>query len=231
MIRVLIAEGASSSCDQIADFLGNQPDIEVIGKTSSYNTALDLSKHADLVLICTDIPGDMAYQLVKALNKNCSHVLLLGSNDPKASIVRLVQAGALGFKRRIDPLEEIAYGIRNLQRGEACIPADITAELINRLAELNEWYEEVKVALNNAENLTRREREVLHLIGRDFTNQDIANSLIIEVGTVKNHVHNILAKLKVNSRREAANYLTLVREQPRFANYLHQPISSDHYVS
>jgi DNA-binding NarL/FixJ family response regulator len=99
-------------------------------------------------------------------------------------------------------------------RGEALIPPDITAAIIARLADLSSWFEGFNLAGIETQNLTRREREVLHLIGLDFTNQDIANYLIIEVGTVKNHVHNILAKLNVSSRREAANFFNYIQARP-----------------
>ena len=62
--------------------------------------------------------------------------------------------------------------------------------------------------------LTPREREILELIGEGLTNQEIADRLVIEVGTVKNHVHNILQKLDVSSRQDAAAYLSFIEQEP-----------------
>ncbi|MEZ4715157.1 MAG: helix-turn-helix transcriptional regulator [Caldilineaceae bacterium] len=68
---------------------------------------------------------------------------------------------------------------------------------------------ELKIDAPDYEELTPREREILELISQGLTNQEIADALVIELGTVKNHVHNVLSKLHVNSRKDAALYLSL----------------------
>lgn len=216
MIRVLIVDNTCLACDQFAAALSAQPDIEIVDCVSDLTAALRQFTESDLLLVSTNLPEDGAYQLTRAVAKaeSCTQVLILGLSEPRAAIVRYLEAGAFGFLRYETQLEELLRNIRHIHRGEAQVSPDITAALIMRLAELSAWFEEIRPAANGAYNLTRREREVLLLIGRDFTNQDIANHLIIEVGTVKNHVHNILSKLKVNSRREAAAYLAMFKDQP-----------------
>ena len=80
---------------------------------------------------------------------------------------------------------------------------------MERLSGLARIFSDVENNITNATDLTSRELEVLKLISEGRTNQQIAESLVIEVGTVKNHVHNILDKLNVSSRREAAAYMTI----------------------
>jgi two-component system nitrate/nitrite response regulator NarL len=78
--------------------------------------------------------------------------------------------------------------------------------MISRIAELAQPYSTIEPGMDEVTELTPREREVLDLIGAGLSNQEIAVRLVIEVGTVKNHVHNILRKLDVSSRQDAAVY-------------------------
>jgi RNA polymerase sigma factor (sigma-70 family) len=83
---------------------------------------------------------------------------------------------------------------------------------MTRVTELAQLFGEIESGINEAIDLTPREREILELIGQGLTNQEIADRLVIEVGTVKNHVHSILQKLDVSSREAAASHLALIRE-------------------
>jgi two-component system nitrate/nitrite response regulator NarL len=82
--------------------------------------------------------------------------------------------------------------------------------MMERLSDLAQMFAGVENNITDATTLTSREIEVLGLISKGYTNQQIAQHLVIEVGTVKNHVHNILEKLNVSSRNEAAAYLALI---------------------
>jgi DNA-binding NarL/FixJ family response regulator len=168
-------------------------------------------------LISTALPDDGTLQLTRLVTrgKHCSPVIIAGEYSARLEMVRYFEAGAMGFLPLSAPPEEAAANIVAVAQGEALLPPDVAAAVMRRLAEVSSWMEEIKPIATAAETLTRREREILRLIGREFTNQDIANHLIIEVGTVKNHVHNILAKLKVNSRHEAAQYSSLIHDRPR----------------
>jgi DNA-binding NarL/FixJ family response regulator len=83
---------------------------------------------------------------------------------------------------------------------------------MERLSNLARMFSDVENNITDPTGLTGRELEVLELIGRGRTNQQIAEELVIEVGTVKNHVHNILDKLNVSSRGEAAAYLAFIKK-------------------
>lgn len=108
-------------------------------------------------------------------------------------------------------MEELVEAIRTAHRGAALASPKITAALIERLSD----YAQILAGLENSmieeAELTSREIDVLELVGKNFTNQQIAEHLMIEVGTVKNHVHSILSKLNVSTREEAAAYLALIR--------------------
>jgi DNA-binding NarL/FixJ family response regulator len=91
------------------------------------------------------------------------------------------------------------------------ISPEIATLLMSRVTELVKVPHRAKPQPNTSLDLTPREREILTLIGQGFSNQQIAEQLVIEVGTVKNHVHNILHKLNVTDRQTAAAYLDLNR--------------------
>ncbi len=104
------------------------------------------------------------------------------------------------------------HHIRAAHAGKARVSPDIAAALMSRVAELAQLVSQASISPEAGE-LTPREMEVLKLIGQGLTNQEIAEHLVIELGTVKNHVHNILNKLGVSSRRDAVGYLVVAREQ------------------
>jgi len=99
-----------------------------------------------------------------------------------------------------------------VQDGKVFVSPQIAAAIMERLSGLARLFSDVENNITNATDLTARELEVLKLISEGRTNQQIAENLVIEVGTVKNHVHNILDKLNVSSRREAAAYLALIKK-------------------
>ena len=111
------------------------------------------------------------------------------------------------------PVERLLDNVRAAHQDEALISPTIAAALMNQVAELAQISTQYTLDPQVVADLTAREREVLSLIGDGLTNQEIAERLFIEVGTVKNHVHNILKKLDVNSREEAASYLSLLDDE------------------
>jgi DNA-binding NarL/FixJ family response regulator len=102
--------------------------------------------------------------------------------------------------------------IRNAQENQAIVSPKMAAVLMSRVVELARLLAEIKPAVYETNGLTPREMEVLSLIEKGMSNQEIADRLFIEVGTVKNHVHSILEKLEVGSRNDAAAYLSLIQE-------------------
>jgi DNA-binding NarL/FixJ family response regulator len=219
MIRVLIVNQVSLTCDMFATILSEQPDIEVVGYSTNIASALANIDRCDVVVASTNLSEEGAIELTRAIVRSDkpARVLIVGLTETRAAIVRYIEVGAQGYVHREDSVDELIRNIRSIYKGEALVTPDIAAALMIRLAELATSIEDVRPASPETTKLTPREREVLKLIGRNYTNQDIANHLIIEVGTVKNHVHNILSKLKVNSRREAANYLPIIKERRRWA--------------
>jgi DNA-binding NarL/FixJ family response regulator len=213
MIRVFIVDEVRLTCDMLATVLQDKSDIEVIGCTTTVDEALPQLSECDIVLATTTLPGDGAYELTRIIAKNNlpPKILIIGLAESREAIIRYIEAGAAGYVHRQDSVDRLLANIRSAYNNEAIVSPGIAAAIMARLAQLASSVitGSLRQELTEPAGLTRREREVLNLIKQNFSNREIANQLTIEVGTVKNHVHNILEKLSVNSRRDAAVYWSM----------------------
>jgi len=129
----------------------------------------------------------------------------MGLARSQHAILQCVEAGVAGYVLKDSSLDELLKSIRAADRNEAMVAPPLAATLVSYVAELVGLDGNAAADPCGPESLTRREREVLGLVQQGLTNQEIAAKLVIELGTVKNHVHNILRKLNVNSRRDAVH--------------------------
>ena len=220
MIRVLLVERVRLVCEVIGSALAGESDIFVAGMVTNEADALRAMQeaHFDIALISTSLPDGGALSLVNAVRDNELDVkmLVMGVADTEAVIMAYISAGAFGYILREDPIQELLRNIRAAYDDKALVTPAVAARLIARIAELTEKLNDLGVDPTDYQELTPREKEILALIGQGMTNQEIADQLVIELGTVKNHVHNILDKLNVNSRKDAALYLSLVEDEPEW---------------
>jgi DNA-binding NarL/FixJ family response regulator len=209
MIRVLIVDNLQRGSDLLSTILNEQPDMKLIAHFTTASQALPALGTADVILLGTGLANDDAYRLTRTMKEGnfLARILILGQSDTNKTIIRYLEAGAHGFIRTKDPIKELPEKIRCAAKGEVIISSDLAPDLVDRLAELASYFEAIAPTTEQLASLTPREQEILHLISQNYSNRDIADLLIIEVGTVKNHVHNILSKLNVSSRREATRYL------------------------
>jgi len=133
-----------------------------------------------------------------------SKLLLMGLTESEADVLACIEAGAAGLLEREASLDELLQNIRAMVAGEATCSPKIIALLFSQIAE--EAHARTRVQHPGLPHLTSRERQILSLIEERCSNKEIAVRLHIEIQTVKNHVHNILEKLQLHSRREAASY-------------------------
>jgi two-component system, NarL family, response regulator LiaR len=201
----------------IAVALEDEPDIKVVGQATSVDDALAfiINNDVDVSLVSTRLPDMGALQFTRSLSKSNSpiKVLILGLNEVKEQILPFIEAGAVGYLLKDDSVEHMVECIRNAQENQAIVSPKMAAVLMSRVVELARLLSEIKPAVYESNGLTPREMEVLSLIEKGFSNQEIADRLFIEVGTVKNHVHSILEKLEVGNRNDAAAYLSLIQEK------------------
>ena len=154
----------------------------------------------DVVLLNMATGGSIA--LLHAVVAGAPHVpvvaLAVADNDDE--VIACAEAGVAGYLQRQDSFAELLAVIQSVANGETLCSPRVAATLLRRVATLAAG----RRSPPEATNLTAREREVVQLIDQGMSNKEIARRLCIEVRTVKNHVHNILQKLQVRRRGEAA---------------------------
>jgi two-component system NarL family response regulator len=214
VIRVLVVNQFPLMCDVIAAVLEDEPDIDVVGSATTVEDALRRASDCDVMLVSTRLPANAALEMTREVAESDlpAKVLILGLAESELEILRYVEAGAAGYVLQDDSVEELLSNIRAVHSGQAIVSPEIAGALVARVAELAQLFGDA-FAIDSSADLTPREREVLQLIGQGLTNREIADRLVIELGTVKNHVHSILDKLNVSSRRDAAAYLALMQNQ------------------
>ena len=212
LIRVLLVNEFQLMANVIASVLEDEPDITVVGRAITVEQALSRASECDVALVSSRLPGDGAMKIIASLAQ--SHpdvrVLVLGVAELEWAIIRYVEAGAVGYVLKDDTVDELLRNVRASYRGESLISPELAYVLMQRVADLTSVLD-TAAAMPDLAELTPREQEVLQLIGQNLSNQEIADRLVIEVGTVKNHVHNMLRKLNVNSRHDAVAYLSLMQ--------------------
>jgi DNA-binding NarL/FixJ family response regulator len=213
-VKLLLVNEFRLMGNVIATALEDEPNISVVAAVTDIDDALKIikEKEVDVALVSTRLPDHGALKLTGAITELApsTKVLALGLTEEKKRILRFVEAGAAGYVLKDDSLNDLIETVHAVQAGKVFVSPEIAAAMIERLSDLAQLFSNVENSVTDSAGLTPRELEVLELIGNGLTNQQIADNLIIEVGTVKNHVHNILDKLNVSSRGEAAAYLALI---------------------
>lgn len=216
MIRVLIVHEHHLIGDIIKTVLHGNGSMCVVGYSDNADDALDAlaNEPCDVVVASMTLPENAALRLVRVINERSYGVKVLVTDliNSKAAILHCIEEGAAGYVYENESLHTLIEKIHALYKNEFPVPPPIAAGLIARLNELKRMNEaesihQVSNRRSQCEGLTAREREVLRLMASGSTNQEIAATLFIEVGTVKNHVHNIFRKLDIQSREHATFFV------------------------
>lgn len=215
-INILLVNEIRLMGNVIAAALEDEPDIHVVASVTNIDEALKIveQKAVDVALVSTRLPDQGALKLTQAITELApsTKVLALGLTEEKKRVLRYVEAGAAGYVLKEDSLDDMIETIRAAEEGEVFVSPKIAAAMMERLSDLAQLFSDVENSVTDDADLTDRELEVLELIGEGLTNQQISERLVIEVGTVKNHVHSILEKLNVSTRGEAAAYLAFIKK-------------------
>ncbi len=218
MIRILLVDKIRLVCEVIGAALEGEQDLHVVGIATDRNSALQQidATGANLVLVSASLPEGDALALVRDAHETApdAKLLVMGLDNVDMVILRYIEAGASGYILKEDGVAELLHNIRAAFDDKALVSPVMAGKLMARIAELAEQLSQLGMDPEEIEQLTPREKEILDLISDGLSNQEIAEELTIEVGTVKNHVHNILNKLNVNSRKDAALYAALVENEP-----------------
>jgi two-component system, NarL family, response regulator LiaR len=179
-------------------------DMLVVGEAGSGGEAVLLAADVvpDVVLMDLIMPGMNGVEAIRLLKQQspCSQVIVLTSYHEDEHIFPAIRAGALSYVLKGLGLEELMGAIRKAARGEAMLHPAVAARLVQ------EFHGPSREMALLYETLSLREREVLRLIAVGLPNANIAERLVISEHTVKRHINNILSKLHVTDRTQAAIY-------------------------
>ncbi len=197
-IRVLVVDDHAVVREGLRSFLDLQDGIAVAGEAADGAEAVDLAQSLspDVVLMDLVMPrldGLSAMRRLRAAAP-ATRVIVLTSFLDEDKLMPALRAGAAGYLLKNAAPQEVARAVRAAHAGEALLDPVVTARLVESLADHDE----------PIETLTPREREVLELIGRGYSNKRIARALEVSEKTVKTHVGHVLAKLGVSDRTQAA---------------------------
>lgn len=209
MIRVLLVDDQALFCEGLRTLLDLQPDIEVVGEANNGREAIECVARAapDVVLMDIRMPvldGVAATRDIRAHHPN-TQVIVLTTFDDDEYVFEALRAGAVGYLLKDVASDRLAEAIRSAARGESFLQPSVAAKVVAEFTRLADALH-VRARANQAlvEPLSDRELEILRLVATGASNKEIAATLVIAEGTVKNHVTNILGKLGVRDRTQAA---------------------------
>ena len=202
MIRVLLVDDHEMVRLGVSSYLSIQNDIEVVGEAENgeegYEKALDLRPDVILMDLVMEVMDGIESTKIILKDWSDAKILIVTSFIDDEKVYPAIEAGASGYLLKTSTAHEIANAIRATFKGERVLEPEVTTKMMEQLSNRN------RHVLH--EELTNREQEILLLIAQGMSNQEIADELFITLKTVKTHVSNILAKLEVEDRTQAAIY-------------------------
>ncbi len=214
VVRVLVVDDQQLMREGIASLLRIQDGIEIIGTAANGQEALEraVSMQPDVILMDVRMPvmdGVVATEQVRRQLPDCK-ILMLTTFDDEEYVIEALRVGASGYLLKDIPAHDLAQAVQAVHRGIYQLDPAVMSRIMASLTGLKHAESPVPVppapgSLKHA-GLTDREIEVLRLIAQGATNREIAETLVISEGTVKNHISNILSRLGLRDRTQAAIY-------------------------
>lgn len=202
MIKVLLVDDHEMVRLGVSSYLSIQSDIEVIGEAENgkigYEKAMKLRPDVILMDLVMDVMDGI--ESTKAIMNDWpeAKIVIVTSFIDDEKVYPALEAGASSYILKTSTASTIANAIRSTYKGEIILEPEVTVKMMERLTK--------KQVHQLHDDLTNREQEILMLIAQGNSNQEIADALFITLKTVKTHVSNILAKLEVEDRTQAAIY-------------------------
>ncbi|MEQ8220688.1 MAG: response regulator transcription factor [Candidatus Eremiobacterota bacterium] len=208
-IKILIVDDQVLFCKLLKSVISRQEDMDVVGEAqdASHTLKLVLSQSIDVILMDIKLAKENGIKLTKEILKLKPDIkiIMLSAYDDDHYVVDSFKVGAAGYLlKNVEP-DEITKAIRLAYKGDSPIEPKIATKLLEEFTRLSEKADESKV-LNKSEelaSLTKREIEILKLLGIGMSNDQISQKLLISIKTVKTHISRIMDKLNVTDRFQA----------------------------
>ena len=206
-IRLLLIEDNRLLRDGIMSMLKNQLDIKIIAASGNESSVIKIQQlKPDIILLDLGLRNQNSLSIVEIVKKDFPNakVIVMDIAPLQGDINQFIKAGACGFILKDASLDEILKTIRSVAKGNNVLPPDLNDSIFSHIVE--NALKGGKLKLSDAIRMTKREREVIELIGDGLSNKDIGQKINVSTFTVKSHIHNIMEKLLLHTRLEVANY-------------------------
>lgn len=207
-MKILIVDDHVLFREGLAGLIGGQPDINVIGQANSVKEAISLADEQapDIILMDFSMPDGSGLDATRIILQRHPQikVIFLTVHDDSTSLFEAIRAGARGYILKNVPVAQLLRLIRGVEKDEPALTPDMMNKILDEFVQLSQ---PSRLTLPAIQSLSPREYEVLELLRFGANNSDIAGKLFISENTVRNHIHNILSKLKLSSRAQVIRYL------------------------
>jgi len=215
-IRLVIIDDHPIFREGVASILGSEPDIEIIGQGVTADDAIKLTRDLlpDIILLDINMPGGglKAAEIISASYPVVKIIVLTGSDD-KDIVVAALKAGAQAYVLKGVAARELNNILHTVYAGEGYVSPALAAHLISEITSPHQ----PRLEKDGFDELTERERQILELIAVGTSNKEIGQKLFLTEKTIKHYVTNILQKLHVRNRVQAA-LLAQEKTRPRATN-------------
>lgn len=207
MIKLLICDDHAMVRSGLAMLLHGKHDIEVVGEASEGDEAIQMAQQLvpDVVLMDLSMPhGKDGLTATRELKKQLpdTSVLILTMHDDEEYLFRAIEAGASGYILKSAPHEELLIAIRLVASGNAYLYPAATKRLMGEYLDRSIRGE----SGSTIETLSEREKEIVTLVAKGYSNKEVADLLVISVKTVESHKANIMEKLGLKTRPDLVKY-------------------------
>ena len=200
VIQVMLVDDHNVVRSGLATFLGAYDDLELVGEAKNGLDALNLcrKKKPDVILMDLMMPEMDGIAATRAILADYPDIKIIAmtSFEEEELVQGVLSAGAMGYLLKNVTADDLAKAIRDAVSGRSTLSPEAATALIHA----------TRPTQQPSFDLTEREREVLNLVVQGYSNQQIADAMVISVATVKAHISSILSKLQVSSRAEASAY-------------------------
>lgn len=205
MVGILVVSDVRFYCEGLNSALSAEPGFEVVGTAADPAAALAVVRAGPVEVALVDLDLTTGLPLVRAIHQVAPAVRIVAIGLPETgpAVVPWAEAGVAGYVSKGSSLRQLIAVVDAISRGDSPCAPQVSAALFVRLATVSGHARTDQVTAQ----LTARELEIATMLARGLTNREIARALTIALPTVKNHVHNVLEKLRLHRRADIAAHI------------------------